>query len=322
MLSTSSKVIVVAALLALCSPAYSQQIGPSPTEPAGPVVKLSLIVVDSNNQSVEGIKKEEIRVVEDKMEQSIVNVERDNRPIDIVIAIDASGSFKELLPYASEAAKLIINNRRPTDEVLILKFSSSDQINAIQDFTTSTEALINSLALLRPQAGQSAVIDAIYVAADHLVKHNSGQDRRKALVIITDGEDRNSFYKLDQLLMMLREKGVQVFALAMTTKLDKEGGLIRMSPRDKAENFLKSLASETGGRVFFSKTPLELGNATEELLRGLSRSSLVTYRSSNNSSKTGFRKVDVRMVSGSNRKPVVARGYFFTPDRGLGNKKQ
>ncbi|HEY8224297.1 MAG TPA: VWA domain-containing protein, partial [Pyrinomonadaceae bacterium] len=168
MLSTSSKVIVVAALLALCSPAYSQQIGPSPTEPAGPVVKLSLIVVDSNNQSVEGIKKEEIRVVEDKTEQNIVNVERDDRPIDIIIAIDASGSFKELLPYASEAAKLIINNR-PTDEVSILKFSSSDQINAIQDFTTNTEATLNSLALLRPQAGQSAVIDAIYVAADHLV---------------------------------------------------------------------------------------------------------------------------------------------------------
>jgi len=318
MSSTLSQLLVVTALLTLCSPGYSQR---GSIEPTGALVKLNLIVVDSNDHAVDAVKKDDIRVVENKQEQSVLGVEPDQRPTDIVIEIDASGSFKDLLPYATAAAKMIIDNRRPTDEVALIRFISSDKIDTVHDFSTNNETLVKSLSLFRPEGGQSAVVDALFLAAGHLKKYKAEEDRRKVLVVITDGEDRNSYYKKEDLLKRLRETGVQVFALAITTKLDNESGFIRSSPRERAEKFLKSVVNETGGRLLFSKKPKELGEATEEVLRNLNHSFLITYRSSDTSGKKGFRKVDVTLISDSKQKPIVAQGYF-TPDKDLSNKNQ
>ena len=320
----SRKTLVVFFLIvtALYRTVYSQQPA-AISEPARPIVKLPLIVVDSKNQSMDAITKEELQVIENRAEQKILSVERDERPIDIAIAIDSSGSFEGLMPYAIEAAKLIINERRPIDEVFIESFVSSDKIETVQEFTTDRSALLQSLLRLRTQVGQSAVFDAIYLAADHFWKYKLGEDRRKALVIITDGEERNSFYKIEDVINLLQEKGVQVFALAITTKLDPNGGFIRKSPKERAEQFLNSLASETGGRVFFSKTPKELGDGTEEVIRNLKTSLCLTYQSFNTSNRKGFRKVEVKQIaSGGDKRTIISpRGYFFSKAGSPSNKK-
>lgn len=298
----------------LCLTVYSQQPA-AISEPAGPIVKLPFIVVDSQNQSVDAIKKEELQVIESKLEQKILTVERDERPIDIAIAIDSSGSFRDLIPYAIEAAKMLINDRRPSDEIFIEKFISSDKISTLQEFTTDRSALLLSLLRLRPEGGQSAVLDAIYVAADHLWKHKPDDDRRKALVIITDGEERNSFYKTEDVINSLQEKGVQVFALAITTKLDGDSGFIRQSPKERAEKLLRKLADESGGRVLYSKTPKQLGDGTEEVIRSLRTSFRLTFQSSNTGAIKGFRKVEVKQLPSviDKRTIIAARGYFFSP---------
>ena len=321
MSSTLSRLLVVTALLAMWGSTYAQQISRPSIETTGPVVKLNLIVVDSNGRSVEVVKKEDIRVVENKVEQTILSLERDERPIDIIIAIDATGSFRDLLPYATIAAKLIIEKRRPADEVALLRFVSSDKIEMVQDFSTDNETLIKNLSVFRPQGGQSAVIDALYVGVEHLAKHKTEENRRKVLVVLTDGEDRNSFYKKEDLLKLLQEKGVQIFGLAITTKLDGDSGFIRASPRDKAEKFLKTIANETGGRAFFSKKPRDLGDATEDVIQSLHHSFLITFRSANTSDKKGFRKVEVTTVPGGNQKPIAPQGYFFTPSADISNTK-
>lgn len=320
-MKTSQCKFLIGLLLAfLCLTAYSQQ---SISEPNGPIVKLPLIIIDSKNQSVDALKTEEMHVFENKAEQKILSIERDERPIDFAIAIDSTGSFRGLLPYAVEAAKMIINNQRPTDEIFLESFVSSDRIETLQEFTSERSALLQGLLRLRIQGGQSAVLDAIYLAADQLWKHKPDEDRRKALVIVTDGEDRNSYYKTEDVINLLQEKSVQVFALAITTKLDGESGFIRQSPKEKAEKLLKKLADESGGRVFYSKTPKELGDGTEELIRSLRTSFRLTFQSSNTSTKQGFRKVEVKQApSGGDKQTVIAgRGYFFSPTVSLSNKK-
>jgi len=302
--------VMVVALLGLCVPAYSQQVAPA--APSGPVVSLNLIVVDSNDHSLDVVKNDDIRVVENKVEQTVISITRDERPIDIIIAIDATGSFRDLLPYATAAAKLVIEQRRPTDEVGLLRFVSSDKIDMVQEFSTDNATLIKSLSLFRPQGGQSAVVDAIYVAVDHLAKHKTQEHRRKALIIFTDGEERNSYYKQDDLLKLLQEKGVQIFPLGITINLDESSGFLRASPKDRAEKFLKTIASESGGRALFSKTPRDLGNATEEAMRSLQRSFLITFRSADITDKKGFRKVEVKTAPGVKQKAITPQGYFFT----------
>ena len=102
--------------LALSSTILAQDASQPAPKPAGPVVELSLIVTDSAKTSLNKINKEEVHVFEDKAEQTVLSVERDERPVDCIVAIDSSGSFRTLLGTALASAKLLITNRRPEDE--------------------------------------------------------------------------------------------------------------------------------------------------------------------------------------------------------------
>lgn len=306
------KLILKTAILALVlvSLALSSTLLAQDTKPAGSTVELRMIVTDSTKKSVDKIQKEDVRVIEDKTEQTVLSVERDERPIDLVLAIDSSGSLRSLFPTVLESARVLIINRRPEDEILLERFISSDKIESVQVFTRDGNALLAGLNKYYIERGLSAVIDALYVAASSFAKFNkTSRDRRKVVVIITDGEDRNSYYKQEQLLKYLDQTDVQVFALGLVVELDKEAGLIRLSPRDKAEKLLKTVTSETGGRVFFPNNKTDLMDSLQQLITDLRGQFRITYQSSKE--KKGFRKVEVKLVSpnGEKRNAIVPRGY-------------
>ena len=306
------KLIIKTAILALTlfSLVLSSTLVAQEAKPAGRTVELRMIVTGSDNKSVDKIQKEDVRVIDDKTEQTVLSVERDDRPIDLVLAIDSSGSVRSLFLAVLESARVIVANRRPEDEILLERFISSDKIESMQVFTSDGKALLAGIDKYYIEKGQSAVIDALYVAAGAFAKFNkTSRDRRKVVVIITDGEDRNSFYKQEQLLNYLHQTDVQVFALGLVTELDKEAGLIRLSPRDKAEKFLKTVTSETGGRVFFPRNKTELLDSLQQLIADLRGQFRITYEPSKE--KKGFRKVEVKLASpnGEKRNAIVPRGY-------------
>ena len=285
--------------------------------PSGPKVELSLIVTDKANKPVNTITKDEIQVKEGKVEQVVLSVEHDDRPIDYGLVMDASKSLMKLSAAALEAARLIIANKRPDDEIFIEQFISSDKIIRVEDFTSDGNALMESLKTIKLDGGQSAVIDGIYMGAEHVAKHNKKSEgrRRKALIVITDGEDRLSFYKEEQLIKLLREEGIQVFALGLVLDLDRDGGFIRISPRDKAEKLLNTVADETGGRAFFPRDKKELIEATAQMINHVRAQFRITYQSTSVPLKKGFHKVDVKLIAPSDekRKAIVPRGYFVAP---------
>ncbi len=284
--------------------------------PAGPQVALSLIVTDKDGKGVNSIRKDQIRVFEDGNEQTVVAIEPDERPVDCVLLIDATGSFKHLINSALQAAKLFIDNRRPDDQIAIARFVSSDVIETTQEFTTDNKVLLKGLDSIYLQYGQSAVVDAFYLGADYVDKHNKGNEgRRKVVVIITDGEDRNSYYSQEQLTKLFRETGVQVFIIGMVLELNKEVGLIRLSPRQKAEKLLNDVADETGGRVFFPETKKALVDAATQIIMDMRAQFRIRYQSTQ-ASKKGFRKVDVKYVAAQGdekRNLITPRGYWFGP---------
>ena len=310
--------IKIVALITLIVLALHAQ-DPVPPKPAGPIVELSLIVTDKDRKSVETIDKSEIRITEDKVEQTVLSVERDDRPIAYGLVIDSSGSLRRLIAAVVEAAKIIIVNRRGSDEIFIERFVSSDKITTLQDFTSDNTALLESLKLIRIEPGLSAIIDALYVAAERVAQHNkTSESRRKAIVIITDGEDRNSRHKLEALISLLQKNRIQVFALGLVIDLDTQSGLIRKSPRDNAEKLLNTLAEKTGGRALFPKTGAELITATSEISNDLRSQFRVTYQSTQGEKK-GSRKVDVKVTSptGQARRVLV---HQVGPKEGAGER--
>ena len=195
-----------------------------------------------------------------------------------------------------DAGKTIINSNKPGDETFLVRFISSDKIETVQDFTASKDLLIDGLDNLYVEGGQTAIIDAVYLTAEHVAEYKKGDDsdrRRRALIVITDGEDRASFYSQEKLFARLREEDVQIYVIGFVNELDKEGGLIRKSPRDKAVNLINKLATETGGRAFFPQSLSELPQIANEIVRDLRTQYVLTYNPTNKARDGSFRAIKV-----------------------------
>jgi Ca-activated chloride channel family protein len=279
-------------------------------KPVGPTVQLSLIVTDSKNKSLNTVNKEDIHLVEDKVEQTVLSLEPDMRPVDLGLIIDASGSVRRLTESILEAARLVVVNRQPQDEIFIERFISSDKIQRLQDFTRDEDVLTKALSKMYVEGGQSAIIDAVYTGAHYVAEHNQNADRRKALVLFTDGEDRMSTYNLEKLIKLLHQEKVQVFVIGLTLDLDEQGSINRPSPRHKAEKLLTTIADETGGRVFFPKEKTELVDSIMQIIHDLRGQFRITYQASNADLKA-LRKIEVKLdpLNGQKRKAIVPRGY-------------
>lgn len=195
--------------------------------------------------------------LENHFDHAVFSIDVDDRPVDCVLAIDASGSFRRWLDSALQAAETIVSRKRSDDEFSIEQFISSDKIR-FQDFTTDAHALAQSLRKFYIEGGHSAIIDGIYKAVERVADHKPGAERRKVVVVITDGEERDSSYKIDALLQLLHQRQVQVFAIGLTRELNKVAPAGGMSPQNKAEELLKRVAEESGGRAFFPHNEEEL----------------------------------------------------------------
>jgi len=274
------------------------------------LVQLHVRVIDRNNRPINNVPQSEFHIFEDGVPQTIEAFTREDVPISYGLAVDTSGSLRSQLQSVIDAGKTIIDSNKRGDETFLVRFISSDKIETVQDFTDNKEALMDGLDSFYVEGGQTAIIDAVYLSAEHVSEYRKGNDsdrRRRALIVITDGEDRNSFYKQEQLFARLREEDVQIFVIGFVSELDKEAGLIRKSPRDKAVNLIKRLASETGGRAFFPESISELPGIANEIIRDLRTQYVLSYNPTNKAQDGSFRaiKVTVDQPSGDSDKRIA-----------------
>ena len=260
------------------------------------LVQLHVRVIDRNNKPINDVPENAFHVFEDGVPQPIENFSREEVPISYGLAVDTSGSLRAQLPTVIEAGKAIINSNKHGDETFLVHFISSDKIETVQDFTANKEALMDGLDSFYVEGGQTAVIDAVYLSAEHVSEYRrtDGDDRRRrALIVITDGEDRNSFYKQEQLFARLREEDVQIFVIGFVNELDKDAGLIRKSPREKAVTLINRLATETGGRAFFPDSISELPQIANEIIRDLRTQYVIAYNPTNKTQDGSYRAIKV-----------------------------
>lgn len=273
------------------------------------LVQLHVRVIDRNNRPINNVRQDEFHVFEDGVRQPIESFTREEVPISYGLAVDTSGSLRSQLPTVVEAGKTIINSNRTGDETFLVRFISSDKIETVQDFTANKELLMDGLDSFYVEGGQTAIIDAVYLSAEHVSEYRKGDEgdrRRRALIVITDGEDRNSFYKQEQLFARLREEDVQIFVIGFVNELDKEAGLIRKSPRERAVNLINKLAEETGGRAFFPESVSELPQIANEIIRDLRTQYVIAYNPTNKTPDGTFRAIKVTVDQPSNSEKRIA----------------
>ena len=276
------------------------------------LVTLHVRVIDRNNHPINNIRKDDFKVLEDNVPQPIFSFTEEEVPVIYGLAVDTSGSLRPQFEQVINASRSIINSNKKGDETFLERFISSDKIETIQDFTSSKDTLMDGLDQLYIEGGQTAVIDGVYLAAQHVADYRKGTEddrRRRALIVVTDGEDRASYYPEAQLFQSLREEDVQIYVIGFVNELDADKGLIRKSPRDKAVNLLNRLASETGGRAFFPQSIAELPQIANEIVRDLRTQYVISYDPTNKAHDGTFRaiKVLVAQPTGNDRRIALTR---------------
>ncbi|MBV8859730.1 MAG: VWA domain-containing protein [Acidobacteria bacterium] len=282
------------------------------------LVNLHVRVIDRNNKPINDVSNTDFRVTENGVPQQIQFVTREEVPITYGLVVDNSGSLRSQIAQVVEAAKTIVESNKPGDETFVVRFISSDEIKIMQDFTADKQALGDALDDMFIEGGQTAVVDAVYLAAEHAaerrVKSNdpAEEKRRRALILVTDGEDRNSFYKTEQLFESLKEEDVQIYVIGFVNELEKERGFISKSKRDKAVSLLDRMAKETGGRTFYPTSLSELPGIAEEITKDLRTQYVVSYRPVTQGRPGEFRPVRVSVADGrggEKRIAVTRSGY-------------
>ncbi|MBC7900950.1 MAG: VWA domain-containing protein [Saprospiraceae bacterium] len=273
------------------------------------LVNLSVRVIDRNNRPVNGLQQAEFKIFEDNVPQKIEFFSKSEVPTNYALVVDNSGSLRHQLEKVIEAGKILVNTNRPDDETSIIRFVSRDKISIEQAFTANKTDLNDALENLFIEGGQTAIIDAVYLAAEQVDKYEKtrGNDRkRRALVVVSDGEDRDSYYNEAQLFEMLRETDVQIYTIGFVGDLSKEGGFISKSPQGKAKAFLERMATESGGKSYFPNDIAELAGLATEIGSELRLQYSLGYIPSNDRNDGSFRNIKVVVDDGPNKQKRIA----------------
>lgn len=274
------------------------------------LVNISVRVVDRNNRAINNLQEGEFKVFEDGKEQQIDFFSKSEVPTNYGIVVDNSGSMRQQLDKVIEAGKVLINTNRPDDESLIIRFVGRDKIEIQQPFTANKQDLNDALDNLYIEGGQTAIIDAVYLAVENIDQYekskNAADRKRRALILVSDGEDRNSYYNEKQLFELLRESEVQIYVIGFTDDLSGDGGFISKSPKDKARSFLTRMATETGGKAYFPASPSELPNLAKEISNELRTQYSIGYIPSNDRKDGTYRSIKVQIADGPKSEKRIA----------------
>lgn len=271
-------------------------------------VALNVRVVDANNRSVAGLVQSQFQVYEDDVLQPITSLTIAEVPTVNALVIDNSRSLRAQLGKIIEAGKIIVGTNRAKDESAVIRFTSADNIEVVQDFTPSKTALDNALDNLFIEGGKTAVIDAVYQSAKKAENYQNSQKKEdvkiRAIVLVSDGDDRSSTRDEQQLFALLRQTQVQIYAIGFVNDLSKEEDASGISRRAKAEKFLTKLAEETGGKVYFPSSMNELPQIAKEISSELRTQYLISYAPTNDARDGKFRKIKV-VIGGSSNQGIL-----------------
>jgi len=263
-------------------------------------VILHVRVTNPDDKAVLDVPQESFQVTEDGVPQKIAFFINKEVPLSYGLVIDGSGSMRSQINEILGAAGRIVSSNRPSDETFVVRFVSTDKIYVQQEPTSNKTALFKALDQFYIEGGLSAVVDAIYLSAQKLAElKDTGQLRRRILILVTDGEDRVSFYKQDKLFELLGENNIQVFTIALTNEL-------KPSSRDKAMKLLTRLALDTGGRTYFPDSKTDIERVAAEIINDIRMQYVIGYEPTADDARKDFHKVLVTITENSNQEKRVA----------------
>ncbi len=272
------------------------------------IINLTVSVTDARGHYVTDLTEKDFAVFEDGVRQDLSLFTHENLPISLVLMIDTSASMDEKLPQAQTAAIRFVKTLRSMDLAQVKQFNDRDTV--LQDFTADQDLLI--AAVKKTQAsGPTALHNALYVALKDLGKQKkAGELRRRAVILLSDGEDTASLVTDDQVLDLARKTEIAIYSISLRPNRPTDRNRLQFS---QAEHLLTALARETGAQVHFPNSLSELDTVYDRIAEELRTQYNLGYVSSNKRRDGKWRRIVVRTPSRDDLTIRHKLGYYAAP---------
>ncbi|HZS03808.1 MAG TPA: VWA domain-containing protein [Blastocatellia bacterium] len=252
------------------------------------LVVLNVTVTDARERYVAGLREKDFRVFEDKAPQKIVSFSFEETPFAAVILLDTSASMSSRMSLARAACSHFTSGIREGDNVAIYSFGGT-KVKMLQDFSEVKD--VDPVIWETNADGMTPMYDGIAKAVEALAKR---PERRRAILIVSDGVDTTSKHTLESAIRQALAAGITIYAVDMS-----ESALHRTPARDNGPEVMKTLATKTGGRFYPTPGGSKLRDAFAETVDELRNQYTIAYEPANERRDGKWRAIEVHARQGA-----------------------
>jgi Ca-activated chloride channel family protein len=271
-----------------------------------PLVLIPVNVTTPLGSSVTTLSKENFRLFEDGVEQRITHFACEDAPVSIGLLLDASGSMRNKMKKALEAAAELFKTANFDDEFFLIEFNERPKLTV--PFTRDAKDLYKRLVRSKPM-GRTSLLDALHLA---MAQMKSAHNMRKAIVLLSDGGDNHSRHTETEIKKAVHEADVQIYAMGI---FDAEDSPKLTIEERNGPYLLADLAMETGGRHVPVGKLDDLPGACARIGAELHNQYLLGYSPANNARDGKYRKILVTPIAPPNMPPLKThfRAGYIAP---------
>jgi VWFA-related protein len=266
------------------------------------LVVLHTTVLDDRGRFADGLKQDNFRVFEDKVEQKLSVFKREDIPVSMGLVIDNSGSMRDKRARVNQAAITLVEASNPQDEAFVVNFNDDFYLDLDKDFTSSIPELKEALERIDSR-GSTALYDAIIGSLDHVKK---GAKDKKVLLVVTDGEDNTSHNSLEKTIKEIQKTDTVIYTIGLLSEESKKNA-------KRAKRALEQIAQASGGMSYFPENVGDVHNICEQVAHDIRNQYTLAYYPTNTRRDGTFRAVQVEVIPPRGRGKLQARtrnGYY------------
>src|SRR2546430_1047106 len=265
-------------------------------------VNVVFTVTDKHGRHITDLKQGDFRVIDDnKPPQEVRSFHNEtNLPLQVGLLIDASNSVRDRFKFEQESAVEVLNQtvRRRYDKAFVIGFDATPEVT--QDFTDNTEALARGVHDLRPGGG-TALYDALYYACrERLLKSPQNTTSRRAIIMLSDGEDNLSHVSREEAIEMAQRAEAIVYTISTNVS----------GTKGKGDRVLERIADATGGRAFFPFQIRDVANDFAEIQNELRSQYAISYKPADLRKDGHYRTIEIVANDRKNFRVRARRGWY------------
>ena len=263
-------------------------------------VRVVFTVTDRHGHYIKDLKQNEFRVIDDRKPAELRSFRSEtDLPLQVGLLVDASNSVRDRFKFEQEAAIEFLNAiiRPRYDKAFVVGFDATPEVT--QDFTDNTERLSNGVRVLRAGGG-TAMYDALYFACrDKLLKQEQSGPVRRAIILLSDGDDNLSHVTREEAIEMATRAEVIVYTISTNIS----------GMKDKGDKVLERIAEATGGRAFFPFQMRDVSDAFLSIQEELRSQYAVAYKPANFAADGRYRTIEI-VAQERGLKVRTRKGYY------------